>query len=166
MPVMSVRSGRFAKVFLLPYSVHMQNKPLRRVYNLRLQFIHTFILMLRAGLYIYIYVTTQPVPYITLSPAWSQCTNEFSLWIKLAWWRHQMGPFSALLALCAGNSPVPVKSPLNGQWRGALMFPLICVWINGWVNNREAGDLRRHRAHYGVIVMQILFWEMLRICII
>ena len=156
MPVMSVRSGRFAKVFLLSYSVHMQNKPLRRVHNLRLQFIHTFILMLRAGLYIYIYVTTQPVPYITLSPAWSQCTNEFSLWIRLAWLRHQMGPFSA----------VPVNSPHNGQWRGALMFPLICVWINGWVNNCEAGDLRRHRAHYGVIVMQILFWEMLRICII
>ena len=40
----------------------------------------------------------------------------------------------------------------NGQWRGALMFSLICVWINGWVNNREAGDLRRHRAHNDVIV--------------
>ena len=36
---------------------------------------------------------------------------------------------------------------------GALMFSLICVWINGWVNNREAGDLRRYRAHYDVIVM-------------
>ena len=35
---------------------------------------------------------------------------------------------------------------------GALMFSLICVWINDWVNNREAGDLRRHRAHYDVIV--------------
>ena len=33
------------------------------------------------------------------------------------------------------------------------MFPLICAWINGWVNNRVAGDLRRHRAHYDVIVM-------------
>ena len=65
-----------------------------------------------------------------------------------------MGPFSALLALCAGNSPVPVNSPHNGQWRGALMFSLICVWINDWVNNREAGDLRRHRGHYGVNVME------------
>ena len=46
------------------------------------------------------------------------------------------------------------RSPGNkGQWRGALMFSLICVWINGWVNNREAGDLRRYRAHYDVIVM-------------
>ena len=33
------------------------------------------------------------------------------------------------------------------------MFSLICVWINGWVHNREAGDLRRHRGHYDVIVM-------------
>ena len=47
----------------------------------------------------------------------------------------------------------PVNSPHKGQWRGALMFCLICVWINGWVNNREAGDLRRYRAHYDVIVM-------------
>ena len=33
------------------------------------------------------------------------------------------------------------------------MFSLICVWIIGWVNNREAGDLKRHRAHYDVIVV-------------
>ena len=47
----------------------------------------------------------------------------------------------------------PVNSPHKGQWRGALMFSLICVWINDWVNNREAGDLRRYRTHYDVIVM-------------
>ena len=47
----------------------------------------------------------------------------------------------------------PVNSPHKGQWRGALMFSLICVWINNWVNNREAGDLRRYRAHYDVIAM-------------
>ena len=35
--------------------------------------------------------------------------------------------------------------PHKGQWRGALMFSLICARINGWVNNREAGDLRRHQ---------------------
>ena len=45
-----------------------------------------------------------------------------------------------------------VNSPHKGQLRGALMFSLICAWINGWVNNRDAGDLRRHRAHYDVIV--------------
>ena len=47
----------------------------------------------------------------------------------------------------------PVNSPHKGQWRGALMFTLICARINGWVNNREAGDLRCNPAHYDVIVM-------------
>ena len=69
------------------------------------------------------------------------------------WWRHQMETFSALLALCAGNSPVPVNSPHKGQWRGALMFSFIYAWINDWVNNREAGDLRRQDGHYDAIVM-------------
>ena len=64
-----------------------------------------------------------------------------------------MEPFSALLALRAGNSPVPVNSPHKGQWRGAVMFSLICAWINDWINNRDAGDLRRHRGHYDVNVM-------------
>ena len=64
-----------------------------------------------------------------------------------------METFSALLAICAGNSPVPVNSPHKDQWRGALMFSLIYVWIHGWVNNREAGDLRRYRAHYDVTLM-------------
>ena len=47
----------------------------------------------------------------------------------------------------------PVNSPHKGQWRGALMFSLNCVWINDWVNNGEAGDLRRHCIHYDVTVM-------------
>ena len=47
----------------------------------------------------------------------------------------------------------PVNSPHKGQWRGALMFTLICARINGWVNTREAGDLKRYRPHYDVIVM-------------
>ena len=66
-------------------------------------------------------------------------------------WRHQMETFSALLTVCAGNSPV--NSPHKGQWLGALMFSFICAWINSWVNNREAGDFRRYRAHYNVTVM-------------
>ena len=32
-------------------------------------------------------------------------------------------------------------------------FSLICAWLNGWIKNGETGDLRRHRAHYDVIVM-------------
>ena len=45
----------------------------------------------------------------------------------------------------------PVNSPHKSQWRGALMFSLICAWTNGWVNN-HAGDLRRHCAKYDVTI--------------
>ena len=45
-----------------------------------------------------------------------------------------------------------VTGHLCGEFT-ALMFSLICAWINGWVNNREACDLRHHRAHYAVTTM-------------
>ena len=49
----------------------------------------------------------------------------------------------------------PVNSPHKGQWSGALVFSLICACILDYVNNREAGNLRRHRAHYCVIVIDM-----------
>ena len=52
-----------------------------------------------------------------------------------------------------------VNSLHEGQWREALMFSLICTWINDCVNNGEAGDLRCHSAHYDVTVMYC--WEYL-----
>ena len=57
-----------------------------------------------------------------------------------------------MMTLSNGNI-FRVNSPHKGQWRRALIFSLICAWINGWVNNREAGDLRRHRANDDVTVM-------------
>ena len=36
----------------------------------------------------------------------------------------------------------PVDYPHKGQWRGTLMFSLICPWTNGSANNRDAGDFR------------------------
>ena len=36
-----------------------------------------------------------------------------------------------------------------------LVFYLICAWTNSWANNRDAGDLRRHRAHRVVTVMAL-----------
>ena len=68
-----------------------------------------------------------------------QCVADYI--VSAPWWRHQTEKFSALLAICVGNSPVAGEFPAQSQWRGALMFSLICVWMNGWVNNREAGDL-------------------------
>ena len=72
-----------------------------------------------------------------------------SLIYMMTWRRHRMETFSALLAICAGNSPVPGEFPAQR--------PVIAVWINGWVNNREAGDLRRYCAHYDVTVMIIWY---------
>ena len=62
-----------------------------------------------------------------------------------------MEKYSALLALCAGNSPVAGEFPPQMPVTQSLIFPLIYNWINGWVNTRDAGDLRRHRAHYDVM---------------
>ena len=81
-------------------------------------------------------------------------------WLSLLWypephddvikWKH----FPRYWSFVRGIHRSPVNSTHKGQWRGALMFSLICAWINAWVNNREAGDLRRYRAHYDVTVMR------------
>ena len=75
-----------------------------------------------------------------------QSTNRHDDVIK---WKH----FPRYWPFVRGIHRSPVNSPHKGQWRGPLMFSLICVWINGWVDNREAGDLRCYHAHYGVTVM-------------
>ena len=64
-----------------------------------------------------------------------------------------MEAFSALLALCARNSPASGEFPSQRPVTQSFDIFFVCAWINGWVNNREAGDLRRNRAHYDVIVM-------------
>ena len=66
-------------------------------------------------------------------------------------WKH----FPRYWPFVRGIHRSPVKSPNKGQWRGALMFSLMCTGINCWVNNGEAGDLRRH--HYDVTVMMKLW---------
>ena len=75
-----------------------------------------------------------------------QCVNHDDV-IK---WKH----FPRYWPFVRGIHRSTVNSPHKGQWRRALMFSLICVWINGWVNNREAGDSRRYHVHYDVTVMQ------------
>ena len=69
------------------------------------------------------------------------------------WWRHQMEKFSALLVLCAGNSPVTGEFP--SQRPVTLSFDVFFDLRQNydWVNNREAGDLRRHHTHCDVIVI-------------
>ena len=67
-----------------------------------------------------------------------------------------MQTFSTILALCEGNHRSLLDSPHNGHSLGALMFSLICIWTN----NRHAGDLRCHHAHYDVTVM---WWRSLQL---
>ena len=49
-----------------------------------------------------------------------------------------------------GHRWIPLTKGRDAELWCYLWFAL---WINGWVNNRETDDLRRHRAHYDVIVM-------------
>ena len=71
-------------------------------------------------------------------------------------WRHKMETFSALLALCARNSPITGEFPAQRAVTRSFDISLIFAWINDWVNNREVGDSRPHRAHYDVIVMSVV----------
>ena len=64
-----------------------------------------------------------------------------------------MERFSALLAICAGNSPVPGEFPAQRPVTRSSDVFFDLRLNNGWVNHREAGDLRRYRAHYDVTVM-------------
>ena len=68
-------------------------------------------------------------------------------------WKH----FPRYWPFVRGIHRSTVNFPHKGQWRGALMFSLIYARVNGWVNNREVGDLRRYLAHYDVTVM-CSFW--------
>ena len=60
------------------------------------------------------------------------------------------GPF-------AGNSPISGEFLAQRPVTRSFDITLICARINGWVNNREAGDLRRYRVHCDVIVMLLYF---------
>ena len=79
--------------------------------------------------------------------------NESVQRMALSWWRHQMETFSALLAFCGeftGHRWIPHTKASDAELWCFLGF---FAWINVWENNREAGDLRRHCAHYAVTVM-------------
>ena len=94
---------------------------------------------------------------------WRTFVEVYDQQVFVSCWPYQMETFSKLLALTGvtGIHWSPMNSPHKGQWRGALMFSLICAWINDRVNNRVTGDLRRHRTHYDVIVMQRISWNVI-----
>ena len=93
-------------------------------------------------------------PNSGLSPKWL-CFDRYETIMK------------AISMMTSSNGNIfRVTGPLYGEFSGHRWIPrtkasdaelwwvfFICAWINSWVNNREADDLRRHRAHYDVIVM-------------
>ena len=74
--------------------------------------------------------------------------TAYSIHVDVINWKH----FPCYWPFVWGIRRSSADSPNKSQWRGALTFYLICAWING-VNNRKAYDLRRHRAHCNVTVM-------------
>ena len=89
--------------------------------------------------------------------SWSGTQTEHDDVIK---WKH----FPRYWPFMRGIHRSRVNSSHKGQWLWALMFSLICAWINGWVNNGDAGDLRRNRTHYDVTVMNS-DWSWCQLCL-
>ena len=106
-----------------------------------------------------------PMAFTTPDMSFWLFTHTFQRYVtgnRSPWWRHQMETFSALLAICAGNSPVIGEFP--AQRPVTLSFHVFFDLINDWVKNRKAGGLRRHRAHYEVIVMRKIFFVACACC--
>ena len=100
---------------------------------------------------LYTQVSTWPCPSYTVVPVtscgiWYTGKSQPPRPDDVIKWKH----FPRYWPFVRGIHRLPVNSPHKDQWRGALVFS----FMNGWVNNREAGDLRRHDTHYDVTVME------------
>ena len=88
--------------------------------------------------------------------------NEYRSYVAIkccikTWWRHQMETFSALLAICAGNSPVhgefPTQRPVTRSFD--VYFDLRPnKWLSkqswGWWFETLSCSLWRHRNDYSM----------------
>ena len=105
----------------------------------------------------YIGFTWMPILYRVVSPARWKVHDLFQRrWCEFDWYHDDVikwKQFPLYWPSVSGIHRRLVDSPRKVKWRGAFMFSLISAWTNGWANNRRAGDLRRHRAHYDVNVM-------------
>ena len=107
------------------------------------------------------YLTYLIVQYMKFAPI-KLCENvkfyiKPTVFLNWPWWRHQIETFSALLAICAGNSPAtgefPAQRPVT---RSFDVFPDLRLNRRlSKVSNHEVGDLRLYREHYDVTVMQL-----------
>ena len=93
---------------------------------------------------------------------WCWPSSLMTLHDNVIKWKH----FPHYWPFVRGIHRSPVNSPHKGQWRGALMFTLICARIIGWVNNRKAGDLRRYRPKYDIVMKRHWTKEHTQICLL
>ena len=116
----------------------------------------TYSLPVRASYGVSLFGQSMECPYESL--IWSnECFCEYLISVHddVNNWKH----FPRYWPFVRGIHRSPVNSSHKGQWRGALMFSLNFAWINGWVNNGEADDLRRRGVHYEVTVMFVSILE-------
>ena len=114
--------------------------------NARLQYLQCFSTGDTAVLHYAIHISHSQN---TSCMSYCQACRELSFHNDVIQWKH----FLCYWPSVQGIQRSLVNSLHKGQWHWALMFSLICAWINGWENNHEAGDLKRHRAHYNVTLM-------------
>ena len=79
---------------------------------------------------------------------WKLLRHYWPFYDDVIKWKH----FPRYWPFVRGIHRSPVNSHHKGQWRRALIFSLICAWIN----SLKAGDLRRHHVHYDVTVMFLI----------
>ena len=84
---------------------------------------------------------------------WSRTKHDYNfccLYQIAPWWHHLRH-----WSFVRGIHRSPVNSTNKGQWCGFVIFSLICAWTNGGANHWDAGDFRRHGAHYDITVMTL-----------
>ena len=112
--------------------------------------------------YVFVHVYVSPVASLSLC-LWLSLSFSIPSFSAL-WWRHQMEALLCHWPFVRGIHRWPVDSPHKCQWRGALLFSMMCAWTNGWANNRDAGDLGCHIAHCDVTVMSSYCSNTFAIC--
>ena len=68
------------------------------------------------------------------------------------------GNILVLLDLCEGNSPVAGEFPSQRPVTRSFDVFFDVRLKNGWAIHQDAGDLRRHRAHYDITVMSTTYY--------
>ena len=137
--------------------------------------------MTKNSCFAFVWGTTFVVPLVIKTMAWrlrcpthmlpelyvfNKCSESICLWTKSPLPRHPYPVAVKIMMSSSKGNIFRVTGPLCWEFTGHLWIPLTkasdaelwcfflsAPWINRWVNIREAGDLRRHRAHYDVNVM-------------